>query len=91
MRVLKWTIPVDDEFHPIGGGKVVHVDSQFGRREEVQVWTEESEDRGISNPRAALVIGTGHAIPPNTEHIGSVIPLSAGGHLVWHVYAAVQS
>lgn len=87
-RVLKWTVEVDDEFHSIGDGRIVHVDSQFGERDRVQVWTEQE----VSGPvvkaaRQARVFGTGQPIPDGFEHIGSVIPVSASGHLVWHVYA----
>ena len=35
--VLKWTILVDDEWHPVGAGPVLHVASQFGKISEVQV------------------------------------------------------
>lgn len=92
--VLKWTVPVDDQWHPIGDGKVLHVTSQFGKRDEVQVWTEQELDQDqrvyIRKPRGALIIGTGHKVPEGAEHIGSVVPLSAGGHLVWHCYAEVH-
>lgn len=86
MRVLKWVVPVDDNYHPIGWGKVVHVACQHGE-EHVMVWTEESEDIGLLNQsRAARVFGTGHPIPPGLEHLGSVV--TGEGRLVWHLYAA---
>lgn len=90
---MKWTVQVNDQWQPIGQGKVLHTDSQFGRREEVNIWTEEEcdEDGKMKFPadRAVLVIGTGHAVPDLTEFIGTVIPVGAGGHLVWHVYGGV--
>lgn len=85
MRVLKQSVPVDDRIHPIGGGKVLLTACQNGPG-SVQVWTEESEDRGIVNPRAAIVIGTGMSVPEGFVHIGSAMASS----LVWHVYAKEQ-
>lgn len=92
-RVFKWDVEVDDVIHLIGTGKVVHAASQFGDRDRVQVWTEEEcdEQGRMKYPadRAVLIVGTGHAVPDLMEHVGSVIPLSAGGHLVWHLYGGV--
>lgn len=87
-KVLKWTVAVDDREHPIGPGKVCLVACQNGSN-AVQVWTEEEvTDNGngpVRDPRAAVVIGTGHKAPDGWEHIGSA--LAAGGALVWHLYA----
>lgn len=81
-HVLKWSVPVDDNDHPIGGGKVVMVACQAGP-DVVQVWTEEW--RGVDPlPRRARVYGTGQPVPLHDEHLGSVV--TAGGRLVWHVY-----
>lgn len=80
-RVLKWTVPVDDEWHDIGGGDVVGVACQTGP-DVIQVWTEEWE--GTTLVRSARVFGTGHVVPMDKNHVGMV--LAAGGRLVWHVY-----
>ena len=80
-RVLKWSVPVDDKFHSIGSGKVVLTECQYGP-DTVQVWTEE---KGEPVERSAKVIGTGQEAPDFTEHVGSAV--TAGGTLVWHVYA----
>lgn len=83
-RVLKWTVPVDDQPHFIGTGQVVHVACQAGPY-EVQVWTEEpwgSEPTESPYGRRARAYGTGHAVPGGWIHIGSVIDLG----LVWHLY-----
>lgn len=92
-RVFKWPVPVDDHWHPIGVGKVVLVDSQFGHNDLLHVWTEEEcgpDGKMLHSElvRAAMVIGTGHVVPDLTEHIGSKV--AAGGHLVWHVYVGSQ-
>lgn len=94
MRVLKWTVPVDDQPHPIGSGRVLHVgcqDDPTGHRTahaEVQVWTLESSV-GITLPeRMVQVYGTGQPLPDGVGagyHIGTVLVL--GGALVWHVFA----
>jgi hypothetical protein len=82
-RVLKWTVPVDDKEHLIGAGRVLHVDCQTGPH-EVQVWTEEREDRPFPQVRAQ-VFGTGHTFPNRGRAVGSV-PTSLGpAPLVWHV------
>lgn len=82
-RVLKWNVPVDDKPHPIGRGEVVHVACQFDAS-EVQVWTDEV-DGDYPRQRFAQVHGTGHPVPADLQHVGSVV--AADGHLVWHVFA----
>jgi hypothetical protein len=76
-RVLKWTVPIDDERHPIGRGTVVDV-AQQGNAMEVQVWTEEQED---ATTVEAQVYGTGHEFPNRGRAVGSVL----SGPYVWHV------
>lgn len=77
-RVLKWTVPVDDRSHEIGGGPVVGVAAQ-GAWDEVVVWTEETDP---APTRTVRVYGTGHEIPEASRHLGSVV----AGIFVWHVY-----
>lgn len=84
-RVLKWTVPVDDEWHPIGSGPVVLAACQFGV-DAVQVWTDEHDDGNVLR-RNARIYGTGHELPPFGQHLGSV--MTVGGALVWHVYADI--
>ena len=81
-RVLKWDVPVDDQPHRIGGGDVIHVDSQRGRSDEIQVWTFEN-DQPV-RARVVRVFGTGHTVPLDAKPLGSVVV--GGGHLVWHVF-----
>jgi len=88
VKILKWTVPVDDKPHSIGAGDVVHVDNQHGELNEVQVWT--FEDPQInpytpynSNHRVVQVFGTGQELPSLSHPLGSAIV--AGGQLVWHV------
>lgn len=84
-RVLKWTVPVDDRDHPIGGGRVVLVDTK-GNFGVVLVWTEETQP--TPQVRRARVYGTGQPVPDHDdEWIGSTV----AGPLVWHVYAGASS
>lgn len=80
--VLKWYVPVDDQPHDIGGGKVLHVDVVNDPR-HVVVWTQEPV--GDPTPRRQVqVYGTGFSVPDYAEHIGSVV--CANGALVWHAF-----
>lgn len=78
-RILKWTVPVDDRPHNIGGGRVVRVDCQYGPQ-SVQVWTDELNEDGQA--RLVQVFSTGQPVPATFgEHLGSA--MHSG--LVWHV------
>lgn len=79
-QILKWNVPVDDQFHPIGAGPVRHVACQH-EPNTVQVWTEETSTSCIV--RGARVYATGQPIPADIEHVGSAL----AGPLAWHVYA----
>lgn len=81
-RVLRWDVPVDDQWHDIGAGYVVNVASRhyYERPGDlVEVWT--LEDTADTNPgdslsipmRSVTVVGTGHPVPENTEHVGSAV------------------
>lgn len=90
-RVLRWEVPVNDQWHDIGWGKVVLVDARsFGT---VEVWTEEHMAEAT---RPARVFGTGHPIespnddPTAVEHVGSCFDTQTK-RLVWHVYAEKES
>lgn len=83
-RILKWTIPVDDNDHPIGRGPVVLVACQSSPV-EVQVWTDETDAERLDKAGTACVYGTGHELPPFDEAIGSALTYANGVPLVWHV------
>lgn len=78
-RVLRWDVPVDDDWHEIGAGAVVHVAAR-GYRERpgdlVEVWTLE-ETPGIDTSklpkRSVSVFGTGHLLPRDAVHVGSAV------------------
>ncbi len=79
-RILKWDVPVDDERHEIGSGRVIHVSCQFNP-EIVEVWTEEFP--GLPVMIEAQVYGTGMRYPKNGQAVGSAVTLN--GQIVWHV------
>jgi hypothetical protein len=78
-RVLRWDVPVDDAWHEIGAGGVVHVAAR-GYRERpgdlVEVWTLE-ETAGVDTSelpkRSVTVVGTGHRLPDDVYIIGSAV------------------
>lgn len=86
MRVLKWTVPVDDQWHPIGSGEVLHVACQRGPF-SVEVWTLEADES--DSLRSVIICGTGQPLPENSRHIGTA--LANQGSLVWHVFEGVTS
>ncbi len=55
IRVCKWDVRVDADWHPIGAGPVVLVASQHGAHGTIQVWTEEEVPAVDSQVRSALL------------------------------------
>src|SRR5690606_5774497 len=78
-RVLRWAIPVDDQWHDIGAGYVVETAARqsFQRPGDlVEIWTlEETPDTGpVDVPmRSVIVAGTGQPVPEHTEHVGTAV------------------
>src|SRR3990167_8566141 len=78
-RVLRWDVPVDDKWHDIGAGRVVHVAARDHRKRPgdlVEVWTlEESAGTNTAGPRkrSVKVIGTGHPAPGDTAYLGTAV------------------
>lgn len=93
-RILKWTVPVDDQPHEIGGGDIIHIDCQKGP-DEIQIWTEEPYFPGDvefkNNPghtlrkRTVQIKATGQSFHDSGVAIGSVMYPLNGEFLVWHV------
>lgn len=84
-RVLKWSVPVDDQDHPVGSGRVLMVECQH-RADVVEVWTEETtHTEGIY--RRVRVYRTGHEVPEGDEWLGST--MTQGRNLVWHVFGSL--
>lgn len=78
-RVLRWDVPVDDEWHEIGAGRVVEVAARAHRKRPgdlVEVWTLEDHP-GTSTAdlpkRSVVVVGTGHPAPLDSEYLGTAI------------------
>jgi hypothetical protein len=91
-RVLRWEVPVDDAWQPIGNGRVLHVACRPDADDVVHVWTLEDGPEipeGDSLNRYARVFGTGHTLTPDAgNHLGTA--LTTNGVLVWHLFEQVQ-
>ena len=78
-RVLRWEVPVDDDWHEIGAGRVVEVAARAHRQvpgDLVEVWTlERTEHFGTDSilKRSVTVVGTGHPGPSRTEYLGTAV------------------
>lgn len=87
-RVLKWPVPLDDQWHDIGTGLPCLVGEQ-GDATTALVWTIEPTTPvpgASAKPWSARVFGTGDpSIPDDAIHLGSY--QSRELPLVWHVFA----
>lgn len=95
-RILKWTVPVDDNWHEIGHGDPAMVADDPNHLYQGLVWTIEpseetariqAEQERIMNlppvKRMARIYGTGMDYPSNATYLGSF----RDGQFVWHVVA----
>lgn len=94
-RVLRYTVPVDDEWHRIDfDGYIVHVASRDPHFAEF--WVTEAvvilHNQGVASYEAAkpdqrawefCVFGTGHPVDDGM-YVGTALTL--GGQLVWHLF-----
>lgn len=80
MRILRYEVPVDGEWHEVRCGNIVHVASRSP--DVVEVWASAVSDFWESE-RMLRVYGTGHAIEVGAVHVGTA--LAADGRLVWHL------
>ena len=82
-HILKWQVPIDDQPHDIGRGRIVHVDWQGSRHTGgVVVWTEEIVG-DVRQDRWVQVVGTGHQYASYGVAVGTCLMPDTG--LVWHV------
>lgn len=86
-RVLKFAMYLGISTRvPVGASaKVVLAAIQRGT---VTLWFEVRDDDPVSEPRIFQVFGTGEDLPPNVEHVGSVI--TENGDYVWHFYEVLR-
>lgn len=77
-RILKTEIPIDDQWHTVETGDVLHVGQQ--RDMAVTFWWEETAD---VRTRRLRVFGTGREVPDATTYVGTV---QANDGLVWHLF-----
>lgn len=86
-RVLRYEVPVDDEWHTITlRSTILCVASRDPR--VVELWAVDSDGAEPERPYEYRVFGTGHLLPfrigDPAEHVGTAI--TAGGSLVWHLF-----
>ena len=78
--IYRYEVPVDDRWHPLQlSGRIVHVGCR--NMHAVEVWAFHTD--GPTVTRSFRVYGTGQAIPPGVEYVGTAI--APGGQLVWHL------
>lgn len=77
--VYKYDLPIDDEWHALPMGNIVHVGSAVNGV-SIRVWIEQRPLE--SHALQYRVFGTGHAIEDFHEHVGTTLD----GRFVWHIY-----
>lgn len=78
-KILKYTVPVDDQWHTIEGVSTpLKVGSQ--KSNEVQFWAWPRDNVAAYEYR---VYGTGHEVPDDAAYVGTTT--DAGGFFVWHL------
>lgn len=65
------------------GARILYVDDQDPGDRYLQLWAE-VDPHALSENRHFAVVGTGHPLPEERYHLGSVLQFN--GKLVWHVY-----
>lgn len=92
-RVLRWAVPVNDNWNPIGPGRIVHVACRPNTDNIVNVWTlEDGPDTPPANTvrRYVRIFGTGQTLTPDTgNHLGSALTVP-DGVFAWHVFEQAQ-
>jgi hypothetical protein len=81
MRVLKWPITLASWAQKVGSGEVLHVGIDSKGR--MMVWTWGAYQDDAIETREIEVFGTGHIVPPNYVHLGTVID---SRDFVWHIF-----
>jgi hypothetical protein len=83
-RIFRYEVPVDDRWHEFElSGDVLAVGCRTPTL--VEFWARHSDDTPPVTRRFG-VVGTGHPLPDNARHRGTVV--APGGHLVWHLLEA---
>lgn len=82
--VHKFLVKVDDEtsFEAPFGARVVHLAPDMLRTDQFWIWCIVDTTKPIRT-HTVYVRGTGHPLPPETQHVGSV----TCDVYVWHVFA----
>lgn len=83
MRMLRFTVPVDDQPHEYDlPGEIKHVGSKTVNA--VELWVLEDPTYGVSR-HLFQVVGTGHEVPDGWTYVGTAV-VGRDGALVWHLF-----
>jgi hypothetical protein len=85
-RVLKHSVPVDDQWHEIPNHQVLHVACQTSPG-SVEVWVIDYGYPDAPTMRVRI-FGTGQPLPDRADWVATT--LTADGALVWHLFRAVE-
>lgn len=86
MKVLRYEVPVDDDWHDFElhpASDILHVESR--KAEAVELWILDRPWPGPKVTRSFRVFGTGHDVPPLAEYRGTAIPLDFP-MVAWHLF-----
>lgn len=79
MRILRHEVPVDDHFHELVIGEIVHVATRAYDPRLVEIWAYEWPTRS----RFFVVVSTEQKYNPLLYHIATTVAPDIG--LVWHL------
>lgn len=96
-QVWKYIVPLTDDDVPLllpRGGKILEVGHGGIAPNGVAFWYEfekqdEAMSQGNNEERTFRIFGTGHEIPPEYQHVGTV-DLHLAIALVWHLYEKIR-
>lgn len=91
MTVWKFRVPVSDQDTELSvpKGRIVAVGDGQAFPEGVCFWVEFDRD-APSEPRVFRIFGTGHEVPSDYQHLGTVEGRSSLP-LVWHLYERIEA
>lgn len=87
VKVLRWEVPVDDQWHNVGSGPIAMIASRDDPGALVEVWTIQPTHEHAD--RLVRAFGTGQPVPPDTIYLGSTLA-GPGRALAWHVFEQYQ-
>lgn len=90
-RILRFNVRVGDEAITLPAGKVTRVaeSRQFGPS-GAEIWilctTRDWPNNDAEGKQTFFIVGTGHEVPPNTDHVASW----AAEPFQWHLFRQIE-